>query len=138
MNNEKGITLVELLATLAIMSMIILLISSVHIFGQKQFTSQTEQIDNQANVRLVVNTLTKEIRTVGENTVFVNEGTLTVGTDSYKLVNNDLLKNDVLFVSDIDEFNVEKDGNKLTISVESLPNQFNKTSSLSTVVYIRE
>lgn len=44
-DNQRGITLVELLAVLAILSVIILLIGSAHLFGQKQLIYQTDELD---------------------------------------------------------------------------------------------
>lgn len=89
--NEKGITLIELLAALALVSMVILLASSVQLFGQKQVNNQTNEIQNQSNVRLALNIVTKEIRKASN--VSVTNNVLTINnTDIYKLENNILKK----------------------------------------------
>ncbi|MRH42962.1 hypothetical protein GH741_09720 [Aquibacillus halophilus] len=145
-NNEKGITLVELVATLAIMSMVIVLIGSVHIFGQKQFSSQTEQIKNQSNVRVAINTITKEIRSVGKTEVTVNENVLTVGTGensiNYQLVNSEIRKNGKPIITGIEGFSVksgsDENTNEINITITSSPDQQGNTSTLTTVIYMRE
>src|SRR5690625_2644616 len=61
-NNQQGITLVELLGVLAILSVILLLVGSVHLFAQKQLVYQTDQVGKQSDVRLVVSQLTTDFR----------------------------------------------------------------------------
>lgn len=138
MKNEKGITLVELLAVLALMSLIIVLIGSVHIFGQKQFTKQTEQIDHQANVRLAMSTVMKEIRTVGNQTISVEKDVLTIGTDVYKHENKQIKKNNVPIINNINKFVIEKEDEKITITITSIADQQGKTASVSSIAYIRK
>lgn len=71
--------------------MVILLASSVQLFGQKQVNNQTNEIQNQSNVRLALNIVTKEIRKASN--VSVTNNVLTINnTDIYKLENNILKK----------------------------------------------
>lgn len=63
-DNQRGITLVELLGVLAILSVIILLIGSAHLFGQKQLIYQTDEVDKQGDVRLVASQLTTDFRSI--------------------------------------------------------------------------
>ncbi|MEK5039118.1 PilW family protein [Sporosarcina sp. FSL K6-3457] len=61
-NNERGLTLVELLAVIAISSVIILLILNVHVFGQKQYKEQSTKAEQLYDVSYVAKIITKEIR----------------------------------------------------------------------------
>jgi prepilin-type N-terminal cleavage/methylation domain-containing protein len=134
--NENGITLIELLVALALLGTIIGLISSVHIFGQKQFTSQSKQIQHESNVRYAMNMITKEVRS--SPTIAVSNNTIQTSTSLFELKGTDLFKGDVVLEEDIGEFIVQQSGNKISITIKSVPNQYDKVSSLSTNVYIRE
>jgi prepilin-type N-terminal cleavage/methylation domain-containing protein len=135
--NENGMTLVELLAVLALLSMVTLLISNTHIFGQKQFSSQSEQIQHESNVRYTMNVITKEIRTSPQS-ISVANNTIKISNVVFKLQNTTLYKNDTVLEEGIEEFTVKKSGNEIMITIKSEPNQFEKTASLSTNLYIRE
>jgi prepilin-type N-terminal cleavage/methylation domain-containing protein len=134
--NENGITLIELLVVLALLGTIIGLISSVHIFGQKQFASQSKQIQHESNVRYAMNMITKEVRS--SRTIAVSNNTIQTSTSLFELKGTDLYKGDVVLEEDIGELIVQQSGNKISITIKSVPNQYDKISSLSTNVYIRE
>lgn len=127
--NEKGVTLVELLAALALLSIIMLLASSVHLFGQNQMTLQTKQIENQSDDRIAIKLIIKEIRKA--QTVEVKSvNTLTInGTDIYTLKDNTLRKGNDTFVSNINKFIVTKNGNQIKLTIGNLP---------ETTIYLRE
>lgn len=114
--NNRGMTLVELLSVLALLSMVLLLANSVQLFSQKQVTKQVDDIEKQTNIRIAISTLTKEIRSA--NTVTVQNNVLTVNSDIYQLVGNTLQKNNQSFVSKIKKFEVSKDANKITLLLE--------------------
>jgi len=69
LNNEKGLTLVEILAVIIIGSIIMLLISNVHLFGQKQYKSQSEKTRHLYDVTFAAKVITKEIRKADEKGV---------------------------------------------------------------------
>src|SRR4051812_5006625 len=99
--NEEGLTLIELLAALSIVSIVLLLASSVQIFGQKQVNTQTSDFQKQTDVRLAINILTKEIRKASDvsikgpvmNGIVSSTELMINGTDLYKVQNNLLTKN---------------------------------------------
>jgi prepilin-type N-terminal cleavage/methylation domain-containing protein len=144
--NEKGVTLVELLAALSLLSIILLLAGSVHIFGLKQSSNQAADIQNQSNVRLAMNIITKEIRKASivrfDNIDDVNEENdlLTInGTDVYKLENKNLTKNSQPLITNLQKFTLKKikdDMFSITIS-NSATNNIPQTT-LSTTIYIRK
>ncbi|GGM27249.1 hypothetical protein GCM10011351_11330 [Paraliobacillus quinghaiensis] len=138
--NEKGMTLVELLAALALMSIIIALIGSAHIFGQKQYRNQTEEINYQEQVRYVMATITKEIRSTESDKVMItNEiNKITLGTTSYKLDQPNFYKNSTVLSDKISNFIINEEDGKIEVSISSLPNRNGKIETLSTVIYLRE
>jgi prepilin-type N-terminal cleavage/methylation domain-containing protein len=137
--NNKGVTLIELLAALSLLSIIIVLASSVHIFGQKQTNDQTTEIQNQANVRLAMKIMTKEIR--GAQSVTYNSSTKELAinksntTDIYKFANNILTKNNQPLFSNLQSCTFVPDSNKVTITITS-----NSASSitLKATIYFRK
>lgn len=62
LKEEKGITLVELLASLALMGLVLTLAMSVYMTGQKQYNSQTTNADVQDSLMIAMKDITKEIR----------------------------------------------------------------------------
>jgi Tfp pilus assembly protein PilW len=135
--NNKGLSLVEVLGVLALLSMILLLAISVHLFGQKQLKSQIADIENHVNVRLAINMITKEIRSA-EN-VSVNNNILTINNaDVYMLDGTTLKKNNAPFITNIKKFAIEKNGNKITLSIENIPQQNEPPVSRTVTIYIRK
>lgn len=60
--SEKGVTLIEVVSALALLSTVLFLAGSVHFFSQKQMTVQSAEVRTQSNVRLAAKLLTKDIR----------------------------------------------------------------------------
>lgn len=127
--SERGVTLVELLAAISLLSIVLLLASSVHLFGQKQMNSQSDEVQIQSQERLAANLITKEIRKA--KTVEVkNPNQLTVNdTDTYKLEGTTIKKNNEEFMTKINGFSVSKYGNQVSLKIGNLP---------ETTIYIRE
>ncbi|NQD65445.1 hypothetical protein HP456_05870 [Bacillus haikouensis] len=137
-SNQKGITLVELLAALSLVCMVLLLVSNAHFFGQKQFTSQSKQVQHEANVRYAMNVITREIRSSPPQTITVLNNTIQTEDELFTLQGTVLYENGKALEEGIAEFTVEQSGNKIVVSMKSVPNQFDKVASLSTNLYIRE
>ncbi|MEH7118470.1 prepilin-type N-terminal cleavage/methylation domain-containing protein, partial [Neobacillus vireti] len=114
-NNEKGVTLIELLAAVSLLSLILLLASSVHILGLKQSSSQTSEIQNQSNVRLAMNIITREVRKAStvsfiniDDTDSSNDQLKINGVDIYKLDNKNITKNANPLINNIQTFTLKK------------------------------
>jgi prepilin-type N-terminal cleavage/methylation domain-containing protein len=136
--NQKGVTLIELLAAIALLSVVLLLANSIHLFGQKQMTDQTTEIQNQSNVRLAMDIITKQIRKASAINVD-NNGVLTLdNTDIYKLDNNSLTKNNQPFITNLQKFDIQYDGSKINVTIADLPNSNTPQTTLSTTIYIRK
>lgn len=88
--NDAGFTLVELLASLAILSLIIGLIGSVTIFGIKQYDKQTFEAEQANDYSYALTVLSKEIRSA--ESVTVAEGSITVDGIVYAQSGTQLIK----------------------------------------------
>lgn len=136
--NENGITLVEVLCALALLSIIVVLASSVQLFGQKQVKSQVTNIQNQSNVRLALNMITTDIRSGKSVSALNNVLTITLADNStivYQLNGNTLTKNNQPVISDVQSFILTPDTNFINVKVISnnVP-----PISLTTTIYYRK
>lgn len=138
--NNRGFTLVELLAVLALMSIIIILISSAHIFGQKQFINQAEEINHQSDARYIANLVAKDVRKASSLSVSGNE--LILGEVTYHLSGNTLKKNGSIIAESVSEFKPEvlpaEKGKGIKLSISTLANKQSKSAALETIIYARE
>lgn len=143
LNNERGLTLVEILAVIIIGSIIMLLISNVHLFGQKQYKSQSEKSRHLFDVTYAAKVITKEIRKAEK--VMLKDNILTVTLNDtnetvFELRNDAILKNTSPFVLGISEFMIipaDDNKRKLKIKINSLE-QNGKNESIETEIYLRE
>lgn len=129
--NEKGLTLVEVLAALALVSLVILLAGSINLFGHKQMSSQKEEIQNQSNDRLAMNIVTKAIRQADPATVEVinDQNVLKINNVRYYLDGNSLKKETDVLISDINKFTVKQNGDQILLEIGKLP---------QTKIYLRD
>jgi prepilin-type N-terminal cleavage/methylation domain-containing protein len=136
-NKRKGMTLIELIVALFILSIVIMMGYSMSIFGIRNFSNQSSAVNNQSNIRYAMSYISKEIRkaesiTVSDNKIKVNN------TTEYKLEGNIIKKNTNNFVQGIGSFVVVQGGKKITISIISLPDSNGQTTTMSAEIYIRE
>lgn len=142
--NERGITLVELLGSLALMSIILLLIGSVHLFGQRQFRDQSADINSQSQVRYVMSQVTSDIRSITSDQVTGDtEGVLNLGVNVYEHNNSSaiLSRNGVVISENIKTFtwaiNDEEVDVHIELTVGSTDNQRGQATELVTTIYFR-
>lgn len=81
--NRKGVTLIELLIVLALLSIIITLITSFYIFGARTFSFGQNQHDIQYEIRMASSFITNEIR---NSTSFVLVETAAEGGDGFNYI----------------------------------------------------
>lgn len=146
LNNEKGLTLVEVLAVTVIGAIVMVLIFSVQLFGQKQYKHQTEKTGQLYDVTYAAKIVTKEIREsekVKVNTNMHKEFlslTLTKesgSTTTLELKNNSLLNNGSPLVKGISKFEIAYKNNMLVINLESIDKNGEK-EKIETELYVRK
>jgi prepilin-type N-terminal cleavage/methylation domain-containing protein len=125
LNNERGLTLIELLAVLIIGAIIFLLISNIHIFSQKQYKEQTIKAEHLFDVTYAAKVITKEIRK-SKNPVLISANEIHLDGIIYKfeIGSNSINKNGVSIASNIKDFHVEKITDlKWSIKIVNLSNK---------------
>lgn len=138
--DEKGFTLVELLASLALLSIVILLVGSVHLFGQKQFQAQSYSANQANDVAYSLNMLSRELRRA--ESVKVEEGIYNIDNNSYYKFNSkdhELIKDTEVIAENIIEFNIKLTDNNEGVVVTIETNSFmtNDGKSYQTTIYFR-
>lgn len=132
--NSKGLTLVEILAVLILLSIIITLSMSIFITGKNTVDRQSTKANMQDSVTLAMKDITKQVRSVAPEEVSSDDNIIEIGDRTYRLFDNRILKDNVLLVENIDELIVLKEGNLITIRITSTDNEI----SLFSEILIRE
>lgn len=106
--SEDGLSLVELLAVLAISSIIILFISTIHIFIQNQYNSQSTEVKELTDVTVAMRAITKDIRSAEGIIDSENPKELILvfeeGNVSYLFENETLKKNGTSYIYELEDF----------------------------------
>ncbi|MDW0109651.1 hypothetical protein [Sporosarcina aquimarina] len=140
--NNEGLTLVEVLAVVVLLSFVFLLIASTQLFGQREYNTQSEKIMNEESVQFLIKDITREIRKVDDNSkikIGTTHTVLSIGDVVYSLQDNELKKNDSVWATDISDFNVKFNPARDTLSILIVSNGSSRTSDhLQTSIYLRE
>jgi len=111
--------LVELLAVLALLSIIIALVGSAHMFGQKQYRKQAAIASQSNELTIGLATMTRELRNLKANQVEVKEGAILIdGVVTFSLIDEELRSKEASVIAqDIQTFTATKstDNRSLTI-----------------------
>lgn len=133
---EEGITLVELLASITILSIVIMLVGSVHIFGQTQFISQTETASQSNDLRYSLSLVSSDIRQAGV-VEEIGEKTYMVGEYTYSFQEPNLYRNSERLSSKIDVFKIIPSDDYAEIIIKSTTNRQAQGESYHTTIYFR-
>lgn len=103
-DDETGITLVELLAAISILSIVILLAGSVHMFGQRQFINQTKSASQENDISYALTVITTDLRKLSKGEITeVADSSIETDRYSYKfnLGRKQLEKGDTILVEGV-------------------------------------
>ncbi|MDE4085035.1 prepilin-type N-terminal cleavage/methylation domain-containing protein [Planococcus maritimus] len=138
MLNDRGISLVELLAVLAIGSIILSLVIGIMVNGQKTYSQQTHSAEQLTELRYAIKVITKEVRsaekmTIAENRLVVQSGGLIV----FELRNGQLWQDGSVLAERISGLNFEMEDRVLAISMET-DGTTGKKQEANVQIYLRE
>lgn len=140
--NERGLTLVEILAALAISSLLMLLIFSTVVFIQNQYKDQSSDSMQLNDLTYIAKVMTKDARKANRITIGEDSITFTLSNSDanykYNHVKKTIEKNGKTLASNIEGFVVEvpEDSNpieKVNIQIIGPTNK-----KIETVIAIRE
>ncbi|MGE6367648.1 PilW family protein [Planococcus kocurii] len=138
LTQQRGITLVELLAVIVIGGILMILILSIFSNGNKTYQNQTARSEQITDMRYIAKVITKEIRMTDK--VSIVNSNLVLGINEklvFSLENGQLKKNQKVIASNIAVFTFSFADRTLLIEIESEEENNNK-QQLSTEIYIRE
>ena len=144
LKNKKGVTLIELIVILALISMVLVIAYNLFSPSLRGFKRQTDNVDNQANARRVIRDISQEIRKA--DPVFltidvVENKSISIGDITYVFEGdtNTLLKDGDVFVTGIQSFNPKWNDSdkKVSLEITTLANAGHEIT-LSSLIYIRE
>jgi len=125
LRNEKGISLVEVLAVFVISALVIMMIINIQVFTQKQYKEQSEKAKNVTDITIAMKVITKDFRT-HDLTNLTDEEVTQISFEngnSYRFENNILYRNDGPYIYEVANFYVKKDNEfdgLYTVYIESM------------------
>ncbi|MGX9135428.1 PulJ/GspJ family protein [Rummeliibacillus sp. JY-2-4R] len=107
LDNQKGITLVEILAAVVIMGIVSVLIFNIQAESNKQYKDQLSENVQLRDVSYVLKVMTKEMRKTESNKITssnINELTINTNTYTFDPMNNSININGQVFAKNIKNF----------------------------------
>lgn len=140
-NDEQGFTLVELLAVLALFSVIVGLGGSLFWFGSDQYIAQTEAVGQNNDLSYALTEMSKELRVHAQENVTVNENGTTINIDGnleYYIDGSKLMKSGSVLADSVNGMKAVKNTDNITITLTS--NSQSRTGqdrTYETTIYFR-
>lgn len=131
LHNEKGVTLVELLAVTVVIAIVSSLVIGVLIGIQKQYTAQSDEVGGLTDVTIAAKAITKDLRSayvkeedVGELTPVEVESpekvTIRIGHEEivYELVDDVLQRNGSDYLYRVKDFYISKEDDNALVEIK--------------------
>lgn len=140
-SQNKGFTLIELIAALGVLSIILTPLVMMSVRGITAYYHEQEKIDlmgsGQIALERISNTIRRRVAPVSQNTA-----SLEVGEDiAYVLSGTDLMETDGgtpnEIANNVSAFDFTVDGSLLTIELELTGPKYGETIRLSTAIHLR-
>ena len=126
MNNKKGFTLVEMLAVLAIFSIIFMFFLSTPIETMKKSTEQMNFQGELSDVVLIRQALQRDLL---NETIEISSNTVLIGKNTYEFKEDSVLRNGTKISSSSFSFSLE--GNKFVVNNERISLEYYVGSSMT-------
>lgn len=121
LRNESGMTLVELLASIALLSVVLSLVGAVHLFGQKQYLAQSYSAGQSNDFAYTMSVISKEVRKTSFADVTVSESgdaLLIGGAEAFSQQGEQLVKNnDQVLANGVADFTVELNATEKSVAI---------------------
>ncbi len=146
LKSEAGVTLVELLAAIAILGIIIALAGSVHIFGQRQFRSQTESAKQANDMNYALSVISADLRRHSPGEVNVTEDAIEILSENgevvqkYRKSGNKLMQSEAVLIDYVRSFSAGTTTDGKGIHIEILIDSISlgvEAKKYQTTIYFR-
>ncbi|MFJ7735048.1 PilW family protein [Lysinibacillus sp. NPDC097287] len=131
--NQNGLTLIEIVAVIAITSVILMIIYGIQLNSKEQYINQTEKNNQLTDISYTLKVITKDIRKSG-NAPVINGNTFTIGSEEYVFdaLAKCITRNSTILAQPITDFTFEPiTSKKYKISITST------NESINTEIVIR-
>lgn len=139
--NKKGITLIELVIVIGLISMVIAIGYSLYLTSVRGFLRESTSVDNQFKVRHASNMIGRQIRRADTVTINVGKLKLTYPDGSsleYLLQGDVIMEGSNKLVEGINSFTVSKTGDTIFLTIQSNENSDDEVYELSSQITIRK
>lgn len=123
LSKEKGMTLIEVLAALVLVSVVVTLLIGIIVNSQNNFNRQETKNMNTVDITVLLKNITSDIRKTPES-VLISSDELKIALDSDAPViynfdsdTNTLFRNGNVVANNINEFNLKLQDDVLTLSI---------------------
>ena len=136
-------TLVELLASIALLSVVLSLVGAVHLFGQKQYLTQSYSARQSNDFAYTLSVISREVRKTpfADVTVTESRDTLMIdGAVAFSQQGAQLVKNtDQVLAEDVEDFVVTPDAETKSVKIvlKSLSEMNSQPKEYQTTIYFR-
>ena len=143
LRNESGMTLIELLASIALLSVVLSLVGAVHLFGQKQYLTQSYSARQSNDFAYTLSVISREVRKMPFADITVSESgdvLLIDGAEVFSQNGEQLVKNtDQVLAEDVEDFVVTPDAatKSVKIVLKSLSKMNSQPKEYQTTIYFR-
>lgn len=144
LRDESGMTLIELLASIALLSVVLGLAGSVHMFGQKQYTVQSYSASQSNDYAYALSVMSRDTRSEKYSSIKISESGDALLIDNvvaFSKNGSQLLKDtNQLLAEDVESFTVSSEPEKKSINIllKSMSEKNNQPKEYQTTIYFRE
>lgn len=145
-DKQKGMTLIELVIGLGLMSMVLAVLYAIFFTGLKSFDRQIENANNQTTARQTLSYIGREIRRADEIEVYGDRLVVKYGGSEIEYEFNRL--NNILYrvkngtknpmIEGIKDFNIEKSHRTYFLNITVISERHNNPITISTQIRMRE
>ena len=143
LRNESGMTLIELLASIALLSVVLSLVGAVHLFGQRQYLTQSYSASQSNDFAYTLSVISREVRKTpfADVTISASGDTLFIdGAVAFSQKDSQLVKNNnQVLAEDVEDLVVTPDATtkSLKIVLKSLSEMNSQPKEYQTTIYFR-
>ena len=124
LKKNHGVSLVEVLAVIVILSIVGILLFSVISSGQKQYSIQGSKNQELKDISYALKVITKELRQ--NHNIIVVDNTITINNIKYKQKNNSIIREDlntsseIILIDNITNFEVKGTSSYVEIAIDNI------------------
>jgi prepilin-type N-terminal cleavage/methylation domain-containing protein len=145
LKSKKGLTLVEVIVTVFIAAIVFGMVASIVGFFSGFFGDETQQINRQENMRILILNMEKDIRTSDQMIDFSGDcyiiglGDGTTTSHEYCFLNGEVTRDGVVIARNVATFTLTTtDGSRIIVDIRMIPDSRGIQVEASYTIYLRQ